>query len=177
MDALSAIQEIVAGVRYLQEVHEIAKKIHVEAADMMGRLLAISPNLESIQGDLQRGRFQDPGQLQALLRLNDTVQTAEQLVSKLSGTKRGGVVAWAKGAWNAKSNMKELQEVATCIDRAVHDLTLCEVRHGFVHQVSRTLEGSGFMGQGQLQTSHTPTTRLRPRSINPFPERRGRGAK
>jgi len=140
MDAVSVIKEIVAAVQYLQEVHAVAKKVYEGTADMLGRLLAITPNLDSIEGDLQRGLFETPGQLQALLRLNDAVQAAEKLVSKLSGTKRGGVVAWAQGAWNAKSNMQQLEEVGTRIDRAVQDLTLSEVRRGFVHQGEHNAE-------------------------------------
>jgi len=155
MDAVSAVKEIVTAVLYLQEVHAMSRKIHDETADMLGRLLGIVSYLDAIQRDLQDGRFEEPGRLQQLLRLNDTVQAAEQLVSKLSGTKRGGVIAWAKGTWNVKSNMQQLQEVATRIDRAVSDLTLSEVRNGFENQVSRKLQGLRFGVQRQLQGTHT----------------------
>ena len=155
MDAVSAVKEIITAVLYLQEVQAMSRKIHEETANMLGRLLGIVSYLDAIQRDLQDGRFQDPGRLQQLLRLKDTVQAAEQLISKLSGTKRGGVIAWAKGAWSVKSNMQELQDVAQRIDRAVSDLTLSEVRNGFVHQVSRRLHGLRFGVQRQLQSTHT----------------------
>ena len=150
MNAASAVAEIVNAVFYLQQVYEMSQKIHEEVADMLGRLMAIAPHIVSIQIDLERGRFKDPGQLEPLLRLKDTVQAAEKLVSKLSGTKRGGVVAWAKGAWKVKSNMQQLQEAATSIDRAVIDLTLSDVKLGFMHQVGHTLQG---LGQASAQTS------------------------
>ena len=154
MDAVSAVKEIVTAVLYLQEVHAMSQKIHEEAAEMLGRLLGIVSYLDAIQKDLQDGRFEDPGRLQQLLRLNDTVQAAEQLVSKLSGTKRGSVIAWAKDAWNVKSNMQKLQDVAQRIDRAVSDLTLSEVRNGFVNQVSSKLQGFKFRVQRQRQGTH-----------------------
>ncbi|KAJ1485395.1 hypothetical protein T484DRAFT_1793585 [Baffinella frigidus] len=142
MEAISLVKELYVLVRYLQEVHEVAEKMKDETAEMLGRLLAIAPHLDSIEEDLQRGRFKEEGALLTLRRLHSVVAAAEQLVSKLSGTKRGGViVAWAKGTWNAKSNMEQLRNMATRLDSAVGDLTFSAVRHGFEQQVSRALEG------------------------------------
>ena len=75
MDAFSALKEIVAAVRYLHEVHEMAEKLHEKFADMVARFLAFEPLLESIQNNLKR--FQEPGPLQALLLLRDAVLAAE----------------------------------------------------------------------------------------------------
>ena len=155
MDAVSAVKEIFAAAFYLQEVHAMSQQIHEDAADMLGRLLGIVSSLDAIQKELQDGCFRDSGRLTLLQRLKDTVLAAEQLVSKLTGTNRRGVFAWAKGMWNAKSNTQDLEAMATRIDRAVSELTLSEVRNGFVHQVSRKLQGSRFGVQRQLQGTHT----------------------
>jgi hypothetical protein len=78
MDAYSAMKEIVAAFRYLHEVHEMAKRIEGKAADMLSRLLVFETRLTSFEKDRQLGRFQAPGQLQALLRLQSAVLAAER---------------------------------------------------------------------------------------------------
>ena len=138
LDAVSAMKEILAAVKHLYEVREMAVKLQEKLADMMARLLAFEPHLASIQHDLQRGRFRDPGQLHALLRLHTAVLAAEWLISTHPGTKRGGVIAWAKGAFHAQGDTDEFKDVEAAIDRAVQDLTLSEVWRGFAQQVHTT---------------------------------------
>ena len=79
------------------------------------------------------------------------------MISKHTGTKRGGVVTWVKGAWNAAGNTQELNDVEARIDRAVSDLTLSEVWRG------NTQQERGF-----AQLVHA--------ALYTFPERPGRGA-
>jgi hypothetical protein len=89
MDAFSALKEIVAAVRYLHDVYMMAKNLEEKFADVLARLLAFEPLVASIQNDLQH--FQEPGPLQALLRLRDAVLEAEgstlHLKSETSNTK------------------------------------------------------------------------------------------
>jgi hypothetical protein len=77
MDAFSALKEIYAAFQYLHEVHEMAKKLGETSADMVARILAFKNHLASIRDDWDFGRFKEPGQLQALLRLQDAVLAAE----------------------------------------------------------------------------------------------------
>ena len=77
MDGLSVVKEIYAACKYLHEVHEMAKKLGDESAEIVGRILIFEACLESFENDQAMGRFQEPGQLQALFRLHKAVLAAE----------------------------------------------------------------------------------------------------
>ena len=77
MDGLSVVKEIYAACKYLREVHEMAKKLGDESAEIVARILKFEACLKSFENDQANGRFQEPGQLQALLSLHEAVLAAE----------------------------------------------------------------------------------------------------
>ena len=128
-DAVSAVKEIVTAVNYLQEVHASKKTIHKkDLAELLRRILAIAPSPDTMWswvtpslGTILSFRAPDLGLLQ---KLKDAVLAAVKLVRKLTIPVGVGCFAWAKGVWNAKSNMQKLEKVMPRIEEAVRDLTL-----------------------------------------------------
>jgi hypothetical protein len=90
------------------------------------------------------------------------------LISRHTGTQRGGVITWVKGAWKAKGDTQELKNVEACIDRAVSDLTLSEVWRGFTQQERSFAQ----QVHATLSAFHIPTM-PRPHSLYTFQERSG----
>ena len=162
LDITSLVFEVIHVARYLHEVYEVSKTFDAEIFDMMRQLQGIRPYLDQIWRDHDRGRFQDPPQLEALHHLYETVIGAEQLVNRMTGEVRGNVFTRASRIWYAKGNQQQVQAAATSIDRAMNVLTFAQVtnigadvKQGFAHMVSRALEVY-FQGAGSTSGPALP---------------------
>ena len=171
MDAISLFSAIYEVLKFMNECRQSAAKNDHTAADILSRLLLFEPHLATHHTDAQEGRFQDQSKMQALLRLCDAVQAAEKWVRKHLRAKNGGLVVWAKGRWHAKEHMDDLEDIATRIDRAVHDLTFSELQaqgrvqataqagiEGFQEEVRGELGGLGRKVDALLQRASRPTS-------------------
>jgi len=124
-DALEALVVIYKIYKFIESAPEKASKNQSMARQIVRRLYVFEPLIDSIkkqcEGDQEQ--FLEPGKMDALKGLRKAMEAVEEWTNKHLPPK-AGVLAWAKGAWNAADNKEKLVVIAGDIDRCVADLTL-----------------------------------------------------